>query len=99
MIKLTPIDDEIYTAFRKEFPDLDIENIREMEDFKSEAAKAKWRPFINSFENRVQDFNFGTMLRNRPREDYGPDNAFFVTRFQFFCVEIARNREGYNCAQ
>lgn len=44
----------------------------------------------------MEDFNFGTLLRNRPGEDYAADNAFFVTRFQFLCVEIARNKEGLN---
>ncbi|KAL2911445.1 hypothetical protein HK105_209096 [Polyrhizophydium stewartii] len=95
-IKLTPIDDEIYAAFREEFPDLVLENLRELEDFKSEKAKAKWRNFIMKYETKVEDYNFGTLLRNRCGEDYGPNNCFFVTRFQFFCIEIARNREGYN---
>ena len=44
-IKLTKIDNEIYTAFRNEFPKLNITEIDEME-FKSEQAKAKWRNFI-----------------------------------------------------
>lgn len=45
-IKLTPIDNEIYDAFRKEFPDLDVKVLNEMDDFKTEKAKAKWRDFI-----------------------------------------------------
>ena len=45
-IKLTPIDDEIYTAFRAEFPDLDVGILKEMEDFKTDKSKAKWREFI-----------------------------------------------------
>ncbi|KAI8918726.1 putative polysaccharide biosynthesis protein [Entophlyctis helioformis] len=95
-LKLTSIDEEIHAAFRFEFPDLNVGELREMEDFKTEAAKAKWRNFINQYQNKVEDFNFGTLLRNRCGEDYGPNNAFFVTRFQFYCIEIARNREGYN---
>ncbi|KAI8915911.1 putative polysaccharide biosynthesis protein [Gorgonomyces haynaldii] len=95
-LKLTPIDEEIHTAFRKEFPDLNIAEIDEMKEFKNEASKTKWRNFMMPFEKRIQDFNFGTMLRNRPHEDYAQDNAFFVTRFQFYCIEVARNREGLN---
>eukprot|EP00842_Homolaphlyctis_polyrhiza_P001280 jgi/Hompol1/2152/HPOL_002050-RA len=76
-LKLTPIDDEIYLHFRSEFPTLDVGNIDEMTDFKCETAKAKWRPFIQLYESKVQDYNFGTLLRNRPGEDYGPNNCFF----------------------
>ncbi|KAH9274364.1 hypothetical protein BASA83_003362 [Batrachochytrium salamandrivorans] len=93
-VKLTPIDDEIYTAFRGEFPDLNVGVLKELEDFKTEKAKAKWRDFIMKYEKKVQDFNFGTLLRNRSGEDYAQDNCFFVTRFQFLAIEIARNREG-----
>ncbi|KAJ1342096.1 hypothetical protein BSLG_002657 [Batrachochytrium salamandrivorans] len=117
-VKLTPIDDEIYTAFRGEFPDLNVGVLKELEDFKTEKAKAKWRDFIMNiviqlspnchpiviqlppprYEKKVQDFNFGTLLRNRSGEDYAQDNCFFVTRFQFLAIEIARNREGNNDA-
>ncbi len=48
------------------------------------------------FEDQVSDFNFGTLIRTRSNEDYGPDNSFFVPRIQFVCIEIARNREGAN---
>ena len=44
----------------------------------------------------MQDFNFGTLLRTRSTEDYGPENSFFVPRIQFVCIEVARNREGAN---
>lgn len=48
------------------------------------------------FENQVEDFNFGTLIRTRSDEDYGPENSFFVPRIQFVCVEVARNKEGAN---
>jgi Polysaccharide biosynthesis len=78
-----------------------VNDIREMEDFKSPEMKVsfkfslqeKWRNFIMKYEKMVEDYNFGTMLRNRVGEDYGATNAFFVTRFQFICIELARNRE------
>ncbi|XP_062577164.1 protein PBDC1-like [Saccostrea cucullata] len=38
VLKLTQIDDEIYTEFRKEFPDLKIDVIQE-QDLKSPEAK------------------------------------------------------------
>lgn len=73
-------------------------NIAELdeEDLKSPKAKEMWRPFINGYEKRVQDFNFGTLLRLKAAGDYDPDNTTFATRLQFFAIEIARNREGLN---
>ena len=88
-LKLTRLDDEIYEDFKTQFPDLDVQNLDEMRDFKNEAAKAKWRDFImkyddfiinlftSRYEKRVQDYNFGTLLRNRSAEDYGEHNCFF----------------------
>jgi Polysaccharide biosynthesis len=91
-IKFTAIDDEIYTEYRSLFPDMPINDIREMVSFKF-SLQEKWRNFIMKYEKMVEDYNFGTMLRNRVGEDYGATNAFFVTRFQFICIELARNRE------
>ncbi|KAJ3274952.1 polysaccharide biosynthesis domain containing protein 1 [Terramyces sp. JEL0728] len=76
-IKLTKNDDELYAAFRAEFKDLDIKSIDEMKDFKTEEKKKQWRTLIEKYEHLVEDFNFGTLLRNRAGEDYGPDNSFF----------------------
>ena len=44
----------------------------------------------------MQDYNFGTLVRPHSESDYGPNNSFFVTRFEFLCIEIARNKEGLN---
>ncbi|KAJ3313118.1 polysaccharide biosynthesis domain containing protein 1 [Boothiomyces sp. JEL0838] len=76
-INLTKHDDELYTAFRADFKDLDINSIDEMKDFKTEEKKKQWRALIEKYEHLVEDFNFGTLLRNRAAEDYGPDNSFF----------------------
>lgn len=95
-LKLTKIDDEMYADFRKEWPDLDVSKLHEMKDFKTEKSKAKWRDWIKKYEDKVKDFNFGTILRVDASQDYGPDNAFFVTRTQFYAIEIARNKECFN---
>ncbi|KAJ3331277.1 polysaccharide biosynthesis domain containing protein 1 [Blyttiomyces sp. JEL0837] len=95
-LRLTRIDDEIYEDFKKTFPGLPLDSLREIEDFKNEESKAKWRDFVNKYEKKVADYNFGTLLRTRVGEDYGPDNAFFVTRMQFYAIEIARNKENLN---
>lgn len=95
-LKLTKFDDEIYEDFRKEWPSMDVSKLNELEDFKTEKSKAQWRDWIKKYEEKVKDFNFGTILRVDSSEDYGPENAFFVTRTQFYAIEIARNKEGLN---
>jgi hypothetical protein len=95
-LRLTKLDDELYTSFRTHFPTLNVHACQELDDFKSPQAKERWRAYIAGFEGRLADFNFGTLLRVRAAEEYGGDNAFFVTRVQFYAVELARNREGAN---
>jgi hypothetical protein len=51
--------------------------LNEFEDFKSEARKSQWRDFITKYEKRIQDYNFGTLLRNQAKEDYHEHNCFF----------------------
>ncbi|KAJ2778137.1 hypothetical protein GGI15_004266 [Coemansia interrupta] len=93
--RLTAIDDELYADFKKNFPNLNIEKLDESE-FKTEVSKAKWRDFINKYENRVTDFNFGSLVRIDCKGDYTEENTLFVMRTQFYCIEIARNKEGLN---
>ncbi|XP_076875930.1 protein PBDC1 [Brachyhypopomus gauderio] len=94
-LKLTKSDDMIYSKFREDFPDMDIKTL-DPELLKSADAKEKWRPFCNQFEGIVEDFNYGTLLRLDCQKDYTEENTIFATRIQFFAIEIARNREGYN---
>ncbi|KXS19754.1 DUF757-domain-containing protein [Gonapodya prolifera JEL478] len=96
-MKFTPIDDEIYQDFTKSFPAFPVSLIA-LDLLKTEAAKAKWRDFINRYEKKVQDFNFGTLLRIDSTGDYEEENTTFVTRLQFFAIEIARCRQGANDA-
>ncbi|XP_039378519.1 protein PBDC1 isoform X1 [Mauremys reevesii] len=96
-LKLTKVDDQIYAEFRKSFGDLRID-VLDPEELKSEPAKAKWRPFCMQFDGVVEDFNYGTLLRLDCTKDYTEENTIFVTRIQFFAIETARNREGYNNA-
>ncbi|XP_062817271.1 protein PBDC1 isoform X2 [Anolis carolinensis] len=95
-LNLTKTDDLIFSEFRKAFPDLKI-NLLDEEDLKSEPAKEKWRPFCMQFDGVVEDFNYGTLLRLDCSKEYTEENTIFATRIQFFAIEIARNREGYNC--
>ncbi|XP_066193274.1 protein PBDC1 isoform X2 [Sylvia atricapilla] len=94
-LNLTKVDDRIYEEFRETFGDLRVD-VLDPEELKSEAAKAKWRPFCLRFEGVVEDFNYGTLLRLDSRREYSEENTIFATRIQFFAIEIARNREGCN---
>ncbi|XP_062995338.1 protein PBDC1 [Elgaria multicarinata webbii] len=94
-LKLTKADDQIYSDFRKRFSDLKID-VLDSEDMKSGPAKEKWRPFCLQFDGVVEDFNYGTLLRLDCSRGYTEENTVFATRIQFFAIEIARNREGYN---
>lgn len=95
LLKLTPTDDLIYKAFREEFPTLDVRIIDE-NDLKSKKEKEKWRPFCERFKTLVEDYSFGTLLRSDAEKDYSEENTMLVTRIQFLCIEVARNKEGVN---
>ena len=95
-LHLTKIDDELYNAFSRDFPDVNVALLNEEKHFKSEEMKERWRTFLARFEDRVPDFNVGTLLRINPADVYTPLNSILVVRLQFLCVEIARNRSGLN---
>uniref|UniRef100_A0A8D0K6C7 Polysaccharide biosynthesis domain-containing protein n=2 Tax=Sus scrofa TaxID=9823 RepID=A0A8D0K6C7_PIG len=96
-LKLTKVDDQIYSEFRENFEKLRID-VLDPEELKSESAKEKWRPFCLKFNGIVEDFNYGTLLRLNCSQGYTEENTIFAPRIQFFAIEIARNREGYNKA-
>ncbi|CCH58392.1 hypothetical protein TBLA_0A05990 [Henningerozyma blattae CBS 6284] len=98
-LRLTPIDDKIYNTFIEHFPEYkDVEKIKSFkeEDLKSKAAKDKWRKFCELFEEEVEDYNFGTLLRTDSSEEYGQFTTIFAVRIQFYAFEIARNKFGLN---
>ncbi|KAH9848522.1 DUF757-domain-containing protein [Lenzites betulinus] len=100
-LKLTKIDDEIYEHALQAFPEL-VENdnakltVIDEEWMKSESGKARWREFIQLYEKKVKDYNFGSLIRTDARQEYSETNTIFVTRIQFYTYEIARNRLGLN---
>ncbi|EGP87113.1 unnamed protein product [Zymoseptoria tritici ST99CH_3D1] len=95
-LRLTKMDDDILEHFNSEFPDFDLKATINEDDMKSKAGKEKWRNFINQYENKVEDYNFGTMLRANTAEEYGQEGTIFAVRMQFYAIEIARNRAGLN---
>ncbi|TKA77578.1 hypothetical protein B0A49_02832 [Cryomyces minteri] len=95
-LRLTKLDDEIYEHFKKEFPDFDPTVTIDEDQMKSKEGKEKWRNFMMPYEKKVDDYNFGTMLRSNPKFEYGEKETIFAVRMQFYAIEIVRNREGLN---
>ena len=89
-LRLTKLDDDIYEHFKKDFPDVDVGNKLDQDAMKNKEGKERWRKFIGEYEKKVDDFNFGTMLRDSPKAEYGPDTTIMSVRMQFYAIEIAR---------
>lgn len=75
------IDAEILKDFEENFPEINVEHLDE-NDFKTPAAKEKWRLFINKYEKRVNEYNFGSLIRIDCRDDYTEQNTMFGVRMQ-----------------
>ncbi|KAJ6588212.1 DUF757-domain-containing protein [Mycena capillaripes] len=102
-LKLTKLDDEIFEHTFKTFPELAENNHAKLlkldeDGMKSPEGKERWRVFIESYKKKVTDYNFGSLIRTDARQEYGENNTIFVTRIQFYAIEIARNRLGLNDA-
>ncbi|TID29726.1 hypothetical protein CANINC_001644 [Pichia inconspicua] len=98
-LKLTQYDDEIVEEFFKAFPEYNDKEkliVLNEDELKSKEAKERWRDYIKIFEKKIDDYNFGTMLRKDCRQDYSEENSIFVVRIQFYAFELARNRFGLN---
>ena len=76
-LRLTKYDDEIFDHFNREFPDFDLKATINEDDMKSKDGKEQWRNFINAYENKVEDYNFGTMLRASPATEYDEKGTIF----------------------
>lgn len=97
-LRLTRIDDDLYSDFRKTFPDMNIAHLSPEDINSNEAIKKLWRDFIMPYEKRVSHYNFGSLIRLDVTKGYTEHSSYFVTRTQFYAIEIARNREGFNDA-
>lgn len=98
-LRLTKLDDEIYEHLLTEFPELKdaTKAVKVDEDeMKSAKNKPRWRKFMNAYENIVDDYNFGTLLRTNCMGEYSELNTIFVPRMQFYAFEIYRNKAGLN---
>lgn len=98
-LRLTRLDDIIYEHFKKDFPEFDPAEPIDENSMKSPAGKERWRNFSMTYEkgdDKIEDYNFGTMLRKSPKTEYGEKETIFAVRMQFYAIEIARNRAGLN---
>lgn len=76
-LRLTKMDDEILEHFKQEFPDFDPKATINEDEMKSKAGKERWRNFINAYETKIEDYNFGAMVRNSPAVEYGEKETIF----------------------
>ena len=76
-LRLTKLDDEIYEHFRRDFPEYDAARTLDEEKMKSKEGKEMWRNFMMQYEKKVDDYNFGTMLRSNPKFEYGEKETIF----------------------
>lgn len=77
MLKLTKIDDEIFEHLKKDFPEFDPTVTINEDEMKSKAGKERWRKFLMTYEKKVGDYNFGTMLRSSPKTEYTEEGTIF----------------------
>jgi len=93
------MDDQILQHLHDAFPEFDPAETLDEDKMKSKEGKERWRNFMNVYEkgdNKVEDYNFGTMLRKDAKFEYGEKETIFAVRMQFYAIEIARNRAGLN---
>lgn len=76
-LKLTKLDDEILEHLSTDFPDFKPEDKINEDEMKSKTGKERWRKFMMAYEKKVDDYNFGTIVRTSPKEEYGEDTTIF----------------------
>ncbi len=76
-LRLTKLDDDIYEHLLKDFPEFDAAETIDEDQMKSKEGKERWRSFMMAYEKKVDDYNFGTMLRSNPKWEYGQKETIF----------------------
>lgn len=89
-LRLTKMDDDIFEHLKKDFPEFDPAEPINEDEMKSKTGKERWRNFMMAYEKKIDDYNFGTLLRSSHKTEYGEKETIFVPRMQFYAVEIAR---------
>ena len=76
-LRLTKMDDDIYNHLSEAFPDFDPSQTVDEDEMKSKQGKERWRTFMMTYEKKIDDYNFGTMVRNSPKIEYEEDSTIF----------------------
>ena len=76
-LRLTKFDDDICEHFKTDFPDFDPRETIDEDKMKSKEGKERWRNFMLTYEKKIDDYNFGTMLRSNPKFEYGEKETIF----------------------
>ena len=76
-LRLTKMDDEISENFKKHFPDFDPAATLVEDEMKSKAGKEKWRKFIMEYDEKIEDYNFGAMVRSDAKAEYSEKDTIF----------------------
>lgn len=76
-LRLTKIDEDIYNHLKEAFPEFDPAATIDEDAMKSKDGKQRWRDFLMTYEKKVDDYNFGTMVRNNAKVDYEEDTTIF----------------------
>ncbi|KAI9680303.1 MAG: hypothetical protein M1829_001189 [Trizodia sp. TS-e1964] len=76
-LRLTRLDSEILEHLKKDFPDFDAAASIDEDEMKSKSGKGKWRAFMMAYEDKVDEFNFGTLLRINARDEPGEKTTIF----------------------
>jgi hypothetical protein len=100
-LRLTKIDDDIYNHLKEAFPEFDPAETIDEDKMKSKEGKERWRNFMMTYEKKVDDYNFGTMLRSNPKWEYGQDETIFgaYIRWEVWrCQTEADNSQCRGCS-
>ena len=76
-LRLTKMDDDIYDHLKEAFPEFDPAATINEDEMKSKTGKERWRAFMMAYEKKIEDYNFGTMVRNSAKVEYDEDTAIF----------------------
>lgn len=79
-LRLTKMDDDIISHLNEAFPEFDPAAKINEDDMKSKTGKQRWRDFMMVYEKKIDDYNFGTMVRDSHKVEYEEENTIFGTR-------------------
>lgn len=91
-LRLTKIDDEIYEHLKADFPEFDPAAVVDEDEMKSKTGKERWRKFMMAYENKIDDFNFGTMVRNAASVEYGKEETIFGMFYRKLVIAILADK-------